>query len=69
MGIIGVNDLEPGAGPGGWSITGDVDPGILPLILKYVDYLSAPEGAILASYGVEGEDWNYNEKGEIEYPT
>ena len=65
--VIGVNDLEPGAGPGGWCITSDVDPDLLPLILEYVDYLATPEGAILASYGVEGEAWNYNDEGEIEY--
>lgn len=64
---IGVNDLEPGAGPGGWCITSDVDPDLLPLILQYVDYLATPEGATLASYGVEGEAWNYNDAGEIEY--
>lgn len=34
-------------------------------ILKMVDYFYSDEGSILATYGVEGETWHYDDEGNI----
>lgn len=34
-------------------------------ILKMMDYFYSDEGSVLATYGVEGETWHYDEEGNI----
>lgn len=34
-------------------------------IIKYLDYINSEEGRTLVYLGIEGEDWEYNEDGEI----
>lgn len=37
------------------------------LAMQWIDYLFTEEGAALANYGIEGETFNYNANGEVEW--
>lgn len=63
---LGINDLESAVSPG-WYITGSCDMEILPYICRWIDYLYTDEGAIINSYGLESQAWDYDDNGNIAF--
>lgn len=62
-------DISAGSGKVGaaFTISADIEPDRFDVILALLDYMYSEEGHLLASYGVEGYSWNYDENGNPKY--
>lgn len=48
-------------------ISSDIDDEKLPVAMRLMDYAYTEEGNLYWNFGTEGESWEYNDDGEVEY--
>ncbi len=48
-------------------ISNDIDDEKLPVAMRLLDYAYTEEGNLYWNFGTEGESWEYNDEGEVEY--
>ncbi|MDR0819803.1 MAG: hypothetical protein LBN43_09575 [Oscillospiraceae bacterium] len=57
-----LGDVRTWLSGGSWEISADCEN--IPLLATYCDWFYSPEGIFYENYGVEGETFTYNDKGE-----